>query len=202
MEILAKENISTNPIDQFRQWFEEAMKCEAIAMAEAMCLSTVSEDGFPEGRMVLLKGDYSDGFVFYTNMNSPKAKSLYKNSKAEMTFYWNPLGRQIRIQGTVQVISDQEADAYFLSRPRFNQIGAWASDQSAVLDNRVILDEKFEEYDEKFKDREVPRPPHWSGFRLTPIRLEFWQEGNNRLHDRFVYIKTSAKEWVIQRLNP
>jgi pyridoxamine 5'-phosphate oxidase len=202
VELLTKENLARDPIEQFSCWFEDAKNCEAIVLPEAMCLSTVSAEGYPEGRMILIKGFDQEGFTFYTNMNSEKSQSLKKTPRAAMTFHWAPLGRQVRIEGSTKIVSDQEADDYFKTRPRLSQIGAWASDQSHELENRVLLEETFEACQQNFEGKDVPRPPHWSGYHLMPIRIEFWQERDNRLHDRFLFVKQSSKEWQVVRLNP
>ncbi len=190
-----------NPLEQFAVWFQEAKNNPEIKLPDAMCLSTVDEKGFPDARMVLLKGFDESGFVFYTNFNSPKAKSLLRVPQAALTFYWEKLKRQVRIRGTTKKVSEIEADAYFKTRPRDSQIGAWASDQSATLDSRATLEKKFQEFSKKFEGAEVPRPKHWGGFRLVPSQIEFWTECPNRLHDRFLYIR-SPKGWAMQRLAP
>jgi pyridoxamine 5'-phosphate oxidase len=200
--VLAESDLQKDPISQFQIWFDEARQCSEIKLPEAMCLSTVSPQGFPEGRMVLLKDFNSRGFVFYTNFESPKAKSLEDCPKAALTFYWEKLRRQVRIQGTVQKVNDAESDAYFQSRPRESQIGAWASRQSEVLSGRKALDEKFKEYRKKFEGREIPCPSFWGGFRVVPKSIEFWQERSSRLHDRFLYTRQAGGGWKIVRLSP
>ncbi len=166
-----------------------------------MCLSTVSPDGEPDGRMLLLKGYDEHGFVFYTNFDSPKAKSLQKNPHAAMTFYWEDFRRQIRISGKVEKVSDAEADAYFASRPRMSQIGALVSHQSARLESREILEKEFEAVDKKFEGKPIPRPAFWGGYRLVPSKIEFWQERPNRLHDRHLY-RRKGKRWEMSLLYP
>lgn len=190
-----------NPLEQFALWFQEAKNNPEIKLPDAMCLSTVDEKGFPDARMVLLKGFDESGFVFYTNFNSPKAKSLLRVPQAALTFYWEKLKRQVRIRGTTQKVVDAEADTYFKTRPRDSQIGAWASDQSALLDSRETLEKKFQEFSKKFEGVEIPRPKHWGGFRLLPSAIEFWTEFPNRLHDRILYTR-SSKGWSVQRLYP
>jgi len=166
-----------------------------------MCLSTVDAQGWPEGRMVLLKGFDERGFVFYTSIKSAKGKSLAKHRRAALTFYWEPLHRQVRIQGSTRLVSDEEADAYWRTRPRLSQIGAWVSHQSEPLPSNVLLIKEAMKLGLKFMGREVPRPPHWTGYRVKPRAIEFWQGRPNRLHDRFLYTRT-AKTWRIQRLYP
>lgn len=185
----------------FERWFKKAMASSRIEDATAACLSTVGVDGYPEGRMVLVKGHGSSGFVFFTNFRSAKGKALLRHPRAALTFYWEPLARQIRIVGSVQPVSPAEADAYFASRPRLSQIGAWASVQSSVLKSRGELERSFGHYLKKFQGREVPRPSHWSGFRLKPRSLEFWASRPNRLHDRIRY-RRSGGTWKIERLSP
>lgn len=191
-----------NPIKQFALWFEGAKGRSEIQLPEAMCLSTVSPDGEPEGRMVLLKGyDESGGFVFYTNFDSPKSRALAQNPKAALTVYWEALRRQVRISGTVERVSDAEADDYFASRPRLSQIAAWASCQSAPLESREALEKEFAAVEKRFEDKPVPRPPFWGGYRLIPSRIEFWQERPNRLHDRHLYIRRGDR-WEMMLLCP
>jgi pyridoxamine 5'-phosphate oxidase len=201
MKNLSESTLSHNAFDQFKHWFSEASVQKKILLASAFCLSTVGPKGFPQSRMLLLKGYDKNGFVFYTNLNSPKGLSLKKNARASMTFYWEQLRRQVRIVGSTSSTSDREADLYFHSRPRDSQIGAWASLQSQVLDSRKTLEDRFEFFRKKFEGRKIPRPPHWTGFRLKPVSIEFWQERPNRLHDRFLYTR-KTNGWKIQRLYP
>lgn len=189
-----------NPIQQFREWFGEATAA-GLTLPEAACLSTVSPEGLPEGRMILLKGADEGGFVFYTNLESAKARSLEAHPHAALTFYWEPFRRQVRIQGKVTLVSDAEADAYFRSRPRDSQLGAWASHQSEPLDSSETLGRRYGEFEKKFMGQEVPRPPHWGGYRIIPETVEFWIERPHRLHDRFLYTRQGSG-WVITRLSP
>jgi pyridoxamine 5'-phosphate oxidase len=193
--------VSKNPLIQFQRWFKKAQQTKTIIDATAMCLSTCSERGFPEGRMVLLKHFDHRGFVFYTNLHSAKGRALKKTPKAALTFHWAPLERQIRIQGTIRPVTQMEADAYFFSRPRESRLGAWASDQSAVLKDRKTLEQRLAHYRQKFQGQDIPRPPYWMGLRLLPFRIEFWQGRPSRLHDRFLYSKV-ANGWKISRLYP
>jgi len=201
MKGLNLKNLHPDPFEQFRCWYDEACGLDAIQLPWACCLSTVGVDGFPDGRMMLLKECDKRGFVVYTNAESPKGKSLVQGKKAALTFYWEDFRRQIRVQGIVEQVGDAEADAYFHSRPRESQIGAWASKQSEALESRDILDKKFEEYSSKFSGKEIPRPSYWTGFRIVPAKIEFWQERSNRLHDRFLYTN-EGKGWKIVRLYP
>ncbi|HKX12926.1 MAG TPA: pyridoxamine 5'-phosphate oxidase [bacterium] len=201
MAIFLEKDITPDPMALFERWFKKAKASSRIEDATAACLSTAGVDGFPEGRMVLVKGHGSSGFVFFTNFHSAKGKALQRFPRAALTFYWEPLARQIRIVGSVKPVSPAEADAYFASRPRLSQIGAWASAQSEVLKSRDELERSFRHYLKKFEGREVPRPPHWSGFRLKPRSLEFWASRPNRLHDRIRYRRSGAA-WKIERLSP
>lgn len=174
-----------HPIEQFLSWFEVARQTEAEP--ERMTLATVGKDGMPSARMVLLKQVDTRGFVFYTNLNSHKAKQLNENPKAALCFYWPSIQRQVRVQGDVEPVSDEEADSYFHTRPRGSQIGAWASLQSQPLANEQQLKQRLDEYQQKFIGQTVPRPPFWAGFRIKPTQIEFWEAGEYRLHKRTVY---------------
>lgn len=197
---LTLENTLPDPIDQFDRWFKDAQSAK-MALPEAFCLSTRDKWGNPDGRMILLKGYSARGFVFYTNFDSPKGIVLLEHPEVAMTFYWEPLRRQVRIQGRVEKITDEEADDYFATRPRESQLGAWASRQSAILTERKILEDRLSEFEKKFEGKKVPRPPYWSGFRLVPARIEFWQEQTSRLHDRVLYEKRGSV-WDKQLLYP
>jgi len=192
--------LNKDPIKQFRIWFEEAA-ASGVPLPEAACLSTVSPKGLPEGRMILLKGADRRGFVFYTNLKSHKAAALKKLPHAALTFYWEKFRRQVRVSGRTVPVSKAEADAYFRSRPRESRLGAWASDQSAVLDSRETLERRFDEVERKFEGKDVPRPSFWSGFRMIPDAVEFWIERPRRLHDRFLYRRKGSK-WTVTRLFP
>lgn len=199
---LTRDNLAPDPVEQFGRWFAEAEADPRIVFAEAVCLSTLGPGGTPEGRMVLLKHCDEHGFVFYTNLESAKSHSLNAHPRAGMTFYWQPLGRQVRVRGEVETVSEAEADDYFGSRPRGSQLGAWASDQSRVLASRAALEARLAAVEARHAGGEVPRPPHWSGYRIVPDAIEFWQEGPSRLHDRFEYRRGDAGEWELRRLYP
>lgn len=190
----------TDPISQFGTWFQEAVAAEP-ALPEAMTLATVSSDGHPSTRLVLLKEFDDRGFVFYTNFNSQKGRELDRNPNASLCFHWKSLRRQVRIDGPASPVSDAEADAYFATRARGSQIGAWASEQSQPVDSRDILEDRVRELDAAYADRDVPRPPHWSGYRVVPARIEFWTDRPDRLHDRQVF-ERDGDVWREVRLQP
>lgn len=199
---LALADLASDPLEEFARWFAAAEAEPGIVFAEAVCLSTLGPEDTPEGRMVLLKHFDARGFVFYTNLDSHKGRALAAHPRAGMTFYWQPLGRQVRIRGLVEPVTPGEADAYFASRPRESRIGAWASDQSRGLESRAALERRAAELEVRFAGADVPRPPNWSGFRIVPEAIEFWQEGSARLHDRFIYERDEAGGWARRRLYP
>lgn len=198
----------TNPFDQFHAWFQEALACEEIAEANAMSVSTVSEDGRPSSRMVLMKG-YSeeDGFKFYTNLHSRKAKEMEKNPSVSLLFYWAPQHRQVRIEGWAERIDEESACQYFNTRPRPSQLSAIASPQSQPIESRDELEERLEEISRKYSDTSVtiPKPDYWGGFRVCPSSVEFWQGQSTRLHDRIVFVnekQDGLDKWTVHRLAP
>jgi pyridoxamine 5'-phosphate oxidase len=197
---LNEADLDPDPIRQFSRWFEEALACEAIAEANAMVLSTVSEQGRPHARFVLLKGFDADGFVFFTNYQSEKGHDLEAHPHAALTFGWIEMERQVRIEGPVSKTPRAAVEAYFQTRPRGSRLGAWASEQSDVIASRAVLESRLAEADTRFKD-DVPPPPEWGGYRVAPERIEFWQGRTNRLHDRLRYRKDGAA-WIIERLAP
>ena len=189
-------------IERFGDWLETARADERIIDPTAMTLATVSADGQPSARMVLLKQVDTSGFVFYTNTRSRKGMQLADNPKAALVFYWEALMRQVKVEGDVQVVSDAEADAYFASRPRLSQIGAWASHQSEPLESRAVFDARVDSLEAEYAGREVPRPPHWTGFRVRPHWMEFWQGRDGRLHDRERYFRDATGTWQWVLVNP
>lgn len=191
-----------DPFALFTAWMAEAEASEPND-PNAMALATAGADGMPSLRMVLLKGLDSEGFVFYTNLESRKGEQLKANPKAALCLHWKSLERSVRVEGTVTPVSDSEADAYFASRPRSSRIGAWASRQSRPLTGRFELERRIAEYTAKFGLGEVPRPPFWSGYRLAPLRIEFWKNGAFRLHDRLLFRRERVTDgWIIERLFP
>lgn len=197
---LLEKNVLSNPFKQFALWFEEALDAQVLE-PNAMHVSTIS-DGKPHGRIVLLKGFDENGFVFFTNYESNKGKEIEKNIFASLTFFWGDLERQVRIEGKIEKVSEQESDEYFHSRPRGSQIGAWVSNQSKVIEGRQVLEERLLTLEKEFENAEViPRPTHWGGYRVIPDKIEFWQGRPNRLHDRILYSK-NVNDWKIERLSP
>jgi len=190
----------TDPFSLFETWFAEARETE-INDSNAMTIATADADGQPSARMVLLKGHGPDGFVFYTNQQSRKAGDIAENPKAAILFHWKSLRRQIRIDGQISTVADDLADAYFATRSRDSQLGAWASDQSRPLADRDTFEARFAEMTERFEGNDVPRPPHWSGYRLTPARFEFWQDRAHRLHERRTFVR-DGDEWTEGLLYP
>ena len=191
-----------NPFELFQRWFEEAKKKE-INDPNALALGTASKTGIPSVRMVLLKGFDNNGFVFYTNLNSQKGNELRDNPNATMCFHWKSLLRQIRIVGTLKLVADKTADDYYNTRAYESRIGAWASKQSSILKNREELLDSLEIYKKKYKDKDnVPRPDHWSGWNLKPSSIEFWLDGDNRIHERLKYSLDKNNNWVKKLLSP
>ena len=198
---LLETDVERNPIDQFQKWWDEAIKSE-IDEVNAMTLATASSDGMPSARIMLLKGFDKNGFVFFTNYKSYKAMHLEENPKACLVFFWKELERQVRITGLVKRVSEKESDEYFYSRPVGSQVGAWASNQSQVIESREWLQNRVHQLNEEFKQKELKRPPHWGGYVVTPVIIEFWQGRPSRLHDRIQYTLTEDSNWKIERLSP
>lgn len=197
---LNEDSIAENPYKQFETWFEEAVNAQLLD-PYAMSIATVDYEGQPSTRIVYLRGISEEGFKFYTNYKSQKGDDLLENNKVALNFFWGELERQIRIEGEVQKLSKEESDAYFASRPRESQIGAWASNQSETIANRKELEDKVAYYEEHYKDMDVPRPAHWGGYVVLSNKIEFWQGRPNRLHDRIIFTKDTV-EWKISRVSP
>ncbi len=198
---LERADADPNPFKQFRKWFDQAREAQ-LPEPNAMTLATATAVGNPSARMVLLKDFDERGFVFYSNYESHKAQQLQENPWASLVFWWAELERQVRIEGRVEKVSDEESDTYFHSRPLLSQLGAWASHQSQVIDSREVLEQRLEELKVKFENQEIPRPQHWGGYRVIPTGIEFWQGRPSRLHDRLFYQLCDDGSWVIERLSP
>jgi pyridoxamine 5'-phosphate oxidase len=197
---LNENDVAADAIEQFARWWNDAVDSEILEV-NAMTLATATKDGKPSARIVLLKGFDESGFVFFTNYESYKGKALNENPYAALIFFWKEIERQIRIEGTVEKTTEAESDTYFLSRPEGSRIGAWASPQSTVIESREILESNVLNYTNEFKNS-IPRPPHWGGYRVMPLKIEFWQGRSNRLHDRLQYTKTAEGSWKVERLAP
>jgi pyridoxamine 5'-phosphate oxidase len=198
---LSEADIAANPFVQFQTWFDQALAA-ALPEPNAMTLATATPEGKPSARVVLLKGFDDRGFVFYTNYNSTKGRQLQANAQAALVFWWAQLERQVRLEGTIVPVAATEADSYFASRPRGSQLGAWASPQSDLVESREVLETRLQHLEQEYRDRDIPRPPHWGGFCLIPDRIEFWQGRPNRLHDRLNYRRDRRGQWQIERLAP
>ncbi len=198
---LLDKAVQADPFLQFELWFKDAQEAH-VPEINAATLATVDADLNPHARLILIKDFAHSGIVFYTNYLSQKAKDLQANPKASLVIWWQKIARQIRIEGNVAKTTAAESDAYFDSRPRDYQIGAWASEQSAEIADRKILEENFSQVEQRFADKPVPRPPHWGGYRLKPVRFEFWVGGEHRLHDRILYAMNSSGQWQHVRLSP
>jgi pyridoxamine 5'-phosphate oxidase len=190
-----------DPIEQFRRWFDEALDAD-LHEPNAMTLATATPDGRPSARVVLLKGFDRRGFIFYTNYEGRKGREIEANPSCALVFYWGELERQVRVEGRVGRVPERESDAYFASRPRGSQLGAWASEQSRPAESRELLEERLRELEAEYERREVPRPPFWGGYRVEPETIEFWQGRENRLHDRLVYRRSGDGVWERERLQP
>lgn len=198
---LSETDVDPNPIVQFKTWFHQALAAQLLE-PNAMTLATATPDGKPSARIVLLKDFDERGFVFYTNYTSQKGQELIANPQASLVFWWGALERQIRISGRMEKVSDAESDEYFYSRPLNSRLGAWASEQSQVIPSREVLEQRFEELKHKYENQEIPRPPHWGGFRVIPCEIEFWQGRPSRLHDRLNYQRQEDGSWKMERLSP
>jgi pyridoxamine 5'-phosphate oxidase len=198
---LDERTVDPDPIRLFRRWFDEAI-ASGSRLPDAMSLATATRDGKPSARMVLLKQADEQGFVFYTNYNSRKARELDQNPFAALVSYWIQLDRQVRVEGRVERVSAAESDEYFHTRPRESQLGAIASPQSEVIENRHFLEQRFRDFEAMYRDRTVARPAHWGGYRLKPEMIEFWQNRPGRLHDRILYQRQADGTWAIKRLAP
>ncbi len=200
LKTLNEEDVAADAIGQFSRWWNEAAASD-IEEVNAMTLATIAPDGMPSARIVLLKDYDSRGFVFFTNYNSAKGKALAASPKAAIVFFWKELERQVRIQGTVEKTSREESNEYFNSRPAGSRIGAWSSPQSEIIEGRHVLESNVEKYTSEMKNG-IPRPEHWGGYRIVPVKIEFWQGRSSRLHDRIEYTLQPNGGWKIARLAP
>lgn len=201
MGTLDEASVSSNPFQQFRTWFYQVQDSGGVDEVNAMTLTTIGLDGFPKGRVVLLKKYNENGFYFYTNFNSEKGLAIQQNNKVSLSFFWPNVERQVLIKGTATKVSDDEASNYFSSRPKGSQLGAMVSQQSTVVPNRQFLEEQLQALEKKYENVDVPKPDYWGGFVVAPVEFEFWQGRPNRLHDRIRY-KLNNLDWNIERLAP
>jgi pyridoxamine 5'-phosphate oxidase len=198
---LRRKDLQADPFKQFELWFQQACHAE-LQEPNAMVLATASTTGEPSVRTVLLKYFDSQGFVFFTNYESRKARQISQNPQVSLLFLWLPLQRQVQITGRAEKVSTAESLRYFVTRPRGSQLGAWCSQQSSIISSQQLMSMQFEQMQQKFANREIPLPPFWGGYRVVPYRFEFWQGRPNRLHDRFQYLQQTDQSWEIQRLSP
>lgn len=199
-QTLSEKDVNPNPILQFEKWFKEAVDAQ-VNEPNAMTVCTATNDGKPSARILLLRNFNENGFVYYTNYHSRKGKEIAQNPHCALLFFWPELERQVRIEGSIEKQTTEESDVYFNTRPRTGKLGAWSSEQSAVIANREVLDKEYELFSAKFPGEQVPRPPHWGGYVVNPISIEFWQGRPSRMHDRILFTKTNGS-WKIERLSP
>jgi pyridoxamine 5'-phosphate oxidase len=201
LHALNQEEAAENAIEQFEKWWDDAVKSE-IDEVNAMTLATASSDGLPAARIVLLKAFNAEGFQFFTNYESFKGKQLVENPRACLVFFWKELERQVRITGLVEKLSEKDSSDYFRVRPEGSRIGAWASPQSEIIESSEWLVKRVDQFEKQFSDSEIPKPPHWGGYLVRPVTIEFWQGRPNRLHDRLLYTLQENGNWMIERLAP
>lgn len=199
---LMEDSISDNPIQLFQTWFYEVENSDGVDEPNAMTVSTVGLDGFPKSRVVLLKKYTHEGFIFYTNYNSEKGKAISENPNLCLSFFWANLERQVIIKGVAEKLPENLSDGYFESRPEGSKLGALVSEQSTVIDSRVVLEDNLARLEKEYSDKEIERPKHWGGYLVRPVSMEFWQGRPNRLHDRIRYTLTDEYEWKMERLAP
>jgi pyridoxamine 5'-phosphate oxidase len=198
---LREIDMDPDPVVQFKNWYEDALNSKSL-QPDAMTVASATKDGKPSARMMLLKDVDVDGFVFYTNQESRKGEEFSKNAQVALVFWWPLFERQVRVEGIIEKISDNEADSYFKTRPRGSRLAAWASHQSQVISSREALDDRFSGLEVLYRIRDIPRPPYWVGYRLRHSTIEFWQGRPNRLHDRLRYRQVEGDGWIIERLSP
>ncbi len=198
---LEEENLQDSPFQLFSDWFKEVEESGGVEETNAMTLTTLGLDGFPKARVVLLKEFDHTGFIFYSNYESEKAKAMDSNNKVCISFFWPNLERQVIIKGSVEKVSEEKSESYFRSRPRGSQLGAWASQQSEIINSRTVLENQLQSLEAKFEGKEIPKPSFWGGYQIIPSEFEFWQGRANRLHDRIRYQK-EGDLWITKRLSP
>lgn len=196
-----EDDMSADPIQQFADWFQKAVDAE-LDLPNAMLLATASKEGLPSARYVLLKGFDDRGFVFYSHSDSVKGRQISENPRAALVFYWAPMHRQVRIEGAIERVADEDADEYFKSRPYDSRVSAWVARQSSIVPGRQFLEEEYYRIAQEFPGEEIPRPEDWIGYRVLPVRIEFWQGREGRLHDRIEYVSDGKGIWTMQRLAP
>ncbi len=201
-KFLEEKNIPDSPFTLFSHWFSEVEQEGGVDETNAMTITTLGLDSFPKARIVLLKHYDENGFVFYTNYKSEKGKAIANNNKVCLSFFWPNLERQVIIKGIIDKIEEEKSIAYFRSRPKGSQLGAWASYQSELIDSREILEQRLKSLEEEYREKEIPKPPFWGGYSVKPIEFEFWQGRANRLHDRIRFINAAENKWVKNRLSP
>lgn len=201
-QALLESNCPENPLELFQKWFLAADASEMVEETNAMTISTIGKDGFPKSRVVLLKKYTWEGFIFYTNYNSEKGQAIQENNQVCLSFFWPGLEQQVIIKGKAEKIAENLSDGYFESRPDGSKLGAWASNQSSVVNSREELDENLKTFQDKFEGKEIPRPPHWGGIIVKPVSIEFWQGRPNRMHDRIRYSLSKNYSWNLERLAP
>tara|TARA_B110000008_G_scaffold273445_1_gene307722 strand:- start:13622 stop:14269 length:648 start_codon:yes stop_codon:yes gene_type:complete len=199
---LLESNCPKNPLELFQKWFLNADVSDTVEETNAVSLSTIGKDGYPKSRIVLLKKYSQEGFIFYTNYNSEKGKAILENNQVCLSFFWPALEQQIIIKGKAEKLLENLSDGYFESRPTGSKLGAWASNQSKVVESREVLEKSLQKFEKKFKGKEISRPPHWGGFLVKPISIEFWQGRPNRMHDRILFSLNEDLSWQIERLEP
>lgn len=199
---LIENFVFDNPMQQFQEWFLQAQQSDTEREANAVSVASIGADGFPKTRVVLLKKYTHEGFIFYTNYESEKGKAIAQNPNVCLSFFWSGLERQIIVKGVAEKLAENLSDGYFESRPRGSQLGALASDQSAVIPNREYLQERLQFFENQYENKEIPRPKNWGGYLVRPISMEFWQGRPNRLHDRLRYTLTEEFDWKMERLSP
>ena len=199
---LLESNCPENPLELFQKWFLNADASDTVEETNAVSLSTIGKDNYPKSRIVLLKKYTWEGFIFYTNYNSEKGKAIQENNQVCLSFFWQALEQQIIIKGKAEKLPENLSDGYFESRPTGSKLGAWASNQSTVVESRDILEKNLQKFEEKFEGKEITRPPHWGGFMVKPISIEFWQGRPNRMHDGILYTLKEDFSWKIERLEP